>query len=152
MKIILTVISLIAFQCAALSQTNTVNAKSVTTGKSNQIKTFYVFSDESDNTNTNFTPTAQNKNILITTIPNSTLPLNTLPIVLDVTGVITFKKHESLKIPSNHEVFIEDKLTGKVFNLTNAQTYKFYVEQHVPNRFVMHVLNKTNYNESVTVN
>ncbi|WP_317899907.1 hypothetical protein [Aurantibacillus circumpalustris] len=152
MKIIFTLVSIIGFQYLALSQAETANNISARTKKQTQSSTFFILSDEYKNAKINLVQTNQNKVIVITNISQSTLPLNSVSIDFDATGLFIFKKLESLQIPENHEVFIEDKLTGKVFNLTNAQTYKFHVEQRVTNRFVMHVLSKPNSDGVVTVN
>lgn len=90
-----------------------------------------------------FTPSTESRNIIITAIPVSASRLTTVNIDFDTKGSFAFKKDAGLKIPATSEVFIEDKLNGKIFNLKNTGTYKFNVDEKTENRFVLHILNKS---------
>lgn len=99
-----------------------------------------------------FTPSTESRNIIITGIPASASRLTTVNIDFDTMGSFAFKKDAGLKIPSTSEVFIEDKLNGKIFNLKNTGAYQFNVDEKTENRFVLHILDKSIPEEVVTSN
>ena len=145
MKIITTLIYIIGFQYISFSQTNAeIRAQrigQISTGKGIR---FFISSKNQDISKVKLVPSAECRNIVITGIPASDAALISVNIELETKGSFVFKKDPALQIPENREVFIEDKLTGRVFNLKASEAYKFNVEKHVASRFVMHVLDKTN--------
>jgi len=56
-----------------------------------------------------------------------------------MTGTFTFKKDSELKVYENIDVYIEDMLTGKIFDLKTAESYTFNVNRRFPDRFVLHM-------------
>jgi len=143
MKIITTLISIIGFQYMVSAQTAHVSRQPLKAGVS-QTKIGYILSSEgSEVVKGKFTPSDQTKNIVITRLPAVTLALTSVNIDLNMLGSFTFQGAPSLMIPNNCEVFIEDKLTGKMFNLKTPEAYTFNVVQHIENRFIMHILDKT---------
>lgn len=137
MKIITTLIALIAFQFAASAQVN------ATASQKRANKThFFVTTKNHDYLKAKFTPSNECRSVVITDLPVSGDALTTVSIEIKETGAFTFKKDASLNIPFNKEVFIEDKLSGKMFNLKVEQTHTFTIDELIPNRFVMHILEK----------
>jgi hypothetical protein len=104
---------------------------------------FIIASAHPDVQTAKFTPSTERKNIIITGIPNSVNRLTTVNIDFDTMGSFAFKKDAGLKIPGSSEVFIEDKLNGKIFNLKNTGAYQFNVDEKTENRFVLHILDKS---------
>jgi|GEM_PF-1645732 len=150
MKIIFTFLSILGFQFSASSQIY-VSGQVLNVGKE-QTKIGYVVSrSEEKSSRARFTPSNQDKEIVITSLPTlSAYALTSVEITLETLGSFTFKKDPSLMIPFKCEVFIEDKVSGKIFNLKTSGAYTFEVEQHAENRFVMHILDKTSTELFVT--
>ena len=104
---------------------------------------FVISSGHSDFQRAKFTPSTECREIIITGIPVSINRLTSVIIDFDTMGSFAFKKDAGLTIPESREVFIEDKLTGKIFNLRRTGAYKFNVNEISQNRFVLHVLDKS---------
>lgn len=136
MKTLTILLSIIAFQYAAFAQ-QPVSQKGFVLG-------YTIESSEQGAVKAKFTPSSVRKNIMITSVPLSTRALTSENIVIEISGNFSFKKDKSLDIPFNREVFIEDKLTGRTFNLNSSDIYTFSIEEPVKDRFVMHVLDKSN--------
>lgn len=143
MKIIITCISIIALQFTAMSQSDVRKIRQPLKA-TNQAKIGYVVSTEEPDFSAIRGTTNQNKEIVITRLPSLKVALTSMNIELNMLGAFTFKRAESLAIPYNCEVFIEDKLTKKLFNLKSSEPYTFNVDEYVADRFVMHVLYRTN--------
>jgi hypothetical protein len=95
-------------------------------------------------------PRIKCRDIMITSLPPSTQNLTSFYIEFGRVGSFTFKKDSSLEVPEDSEVFIEDNLTGKIFNLKTSDAYTFNVNRRVPNRFILHVLDKPNLGTAVS--
>jgi len=144
MKTIITLIYIAGFQCLSFAQTKPtvpqpLNANNTTTGVR-----FCISPVNSEELKPEYLTSSEAKEIIIKGIPVSEKALASINIEFDMLGSFAFKKDESLAIPFSQEVFIEDKLTGKIFNLKTPAAYKFNVDKWVPNRFVLHILDKTN--------
>jgi hypothetical protein len=152
MKTIITLISILALQYLSSAQTTPFAPEKSEPSENAVVKSFYVSSSDCKQTKSGFSKPDQSKTIIISNIPTLSSVLNSVNIDLNDTGTYTFKQAPSLIIPNNQAVFIEDKVSGLLFNIQSAQSYIFEVEQNVPNRFVMHVLEKTNSEIGLTSN
>jgi hypothetical protein len=54
-------------------------------------------------------------------------------------GTYTFKKITGLMMYQGYDVFIEDALTGQVFDLNKSESFTFHVNRCIADRFVMYV-------------
>jgi len=141
MKIITTLISIVVLQYMSFAQVKGV-VPPQRYENPNKVQ-FIIASAHPDIQTAKFTPSTERKNIIITKIPTSVNRLTTVNIDFDTMGSFVFKKDAGLKIPSTSEVFIEDKLNGKIFNLKNTGTYQFNVDEKMQDRFVLHILDKS---------
>lgn len=150
MKNIIILMSLISLQFAATAQTS--GKTPLRAGREMQAaKVEYIISSgPQDFTRAKYTPSEKRRDIVITGIPATCNALTTVVMNLDLTGSFSFKKHASLEIPFNREVFIEDRLTGKTFNLKAAEAYTFSADEVIAERFVMHVLDKSGAEAALT--
>jgi len=149
MKIIITLITIAGLQFMASSQTSSRAIRQPLKAGASHMKIGYVTSAE-EPAKAKVMSMATNKEIIITRLPSLKVALTSVGISLEALGAISFKKSESLDIPHNCEVFIEDKLTHKLFNLKSSELCVFNVEEYVADRFVMHVLYKTSPGTLVT--
>jgi len=77
--------------------------------------------------------------ITFTALPPLTQSLTTINLEFGRTGSFTFKKDPDLKMHGDVDVYIEDMLTGKIFDLKTSESYSFNVNRRIPNRFVLHI-------------
>lgn len=112
---------------------------------------FLVSSDETGDQGARFRPSSGTKQVIITSIPYGGKTLSSYVIDFDMEGTFTFTKDASLEIPFNTSVFIEDRITGKVVNLKTSNLYTFKVEELISERFVLHVMDKTERETEVTM-
>ncbi len=144
MKIVNIFICIISFQYWCKAQDNAISIQQPLKVRVKETKMNYVISLRDPDGVKPTGKTDECQEIVITGIPMSTQVITSLNIELAVLGYFSFKKHSSLEIPYDREVFIEDKLTGKIFNLKSPLPYTFHADQFMQNRFVIHVLDKTN--------
>lgn len=81
------------------------------------------------------------REITISSLPPVTQVSAPINIEFGMTGTFTFKKGINLSEYETKDVYIEDMLTGRIFNLKNMDKYSFNVNRRVPNRFVLHIDN-----------
>jgi hypothetical protein len=86
-------------------------------------------------------PPAKCDQIVIKSLPPVGLTSTPLAIEFGRTGIFTFKKDLDLSEYEGKDVYLEDQLTGKIFNLKDAEEYSFHVNRRVPNRFILHIDN-----------
>lgn len=145
MKIITTIISIIGMHYMASAQVAPrVSHQPLPSAAAKTAVCFVISPSETKPSHVTPGTSDQYNVITITRLPSSEQVLTSVNIELGMMGFFTFKKDKSLNIPADREVFIEDKLSGKMFNIKACETYAFNVIQHIPNRFVMHVLVKSN--------
>lgn len=145
MRIITTLIYIIGLQYVSVA-----NASATVTPHAPGARTsvvFYVSNPGPESLQAKYTPSSNSKDIVITAIPNVEKVLTSANIELDMLGTFTFKRDAGLSIPTDKEVFVEDKVNGKVFNLRTFATYTFKVERYIPGRFVLHILDKSDIEE-----
>ncbi|WP_317899906.1 hypothetical protein [Aurantibacillus circumpalustris] len=91
------------------------------------------------------------REITISSIPPQTQSVAVVDIDFGATGTFTFIKDESLQLYNDKDVYIEDMLTGKLFDLKASSNYSFNVNRKVPERFILHI-DKMLYRYSVSSN
>ena len=141
MKIINTLIYIIGLQY--MSFANTSATVTPYAGNDEATVSYYISSPTSKSLRAKYTLSTEAKDVIITAVPSSENILTSVNIELDMLGTFTFKRDAGLIIPANHEVFIEDKLSGKTFNLKTLATHSFRVDTHMEGRFVLHILDKS---------
>ena len=77
--------------------------------------------------------------ITISSLPPQTQSVTIVDVDFGRTGSFTFKKDKSLQVYEDNDVYIEDMLTGKVFDFKSSDTFSFNVNRRVPERFVLHI-------------
>jgi hypothetical protein len=159
MKKIFTLILLTACQYTIFGQVAPVSTPKPLTGVQQNVKSCFVISNNTSALSLNDEASNKAREIIITRLPRLSASLTTVIIDIKIPGFFSFKKDKWLEIPYTCSVFIEDKLTGKMFNLESAGLYTFQVSQIVPNRFVMHILDKSkqelavsSHNKNASVN
>jgi hypothetical protein len=145
MKIITTLIYIIGLQYISFANAGAPIIPQASGTKASVV--FYVSSPASESLRAKYTSSMEAKDLVITAIPAVKKVLTSANIELDMLGTFTFKRDGALFIPDNQEVFIEDKVNGKIFNLRTFATYTFKVERYVPGRFVLHILDKSSVEE-----
>jgi len=132
MKLITTLLCLLGFQYIAMCQANatgTSNAEACMVGYSESVEALV---------NEDYAP-VKSREITIVSLPPESQSATNVSIDFGMTGSFTFKKSATLEIYSDNDVYIEDMLTGKVFDLKTAESYTFNVNRRIPNRFVLHI-------------
>lgn len=93
-------------------------------------------------------PYAQSRySLIIESLPSLSEPSEELTIDLTAKGIYTFKKGESLMVPDNYTLLIEDRATGNVFDLNSPEEHAFSVNRAMIKYFVV----KLRKNESSTI-
>jgi hypothetical protein len=113
-------------------------------GKEKASVNFYI-SSPNETLRAKYALSSDAKDVVITSVPVPCAGkiLTSVNIELNMVGCFTFKRDAGLIIPANHEVFIEDKLSGKVFNLKTLATHSFRVDTYTPGRFMLLILDKS---------
>jgi hypothetical protein len=133
MKTLTTLIGIVAFQCMAFSQSTTITAVPASGGCS------ITYFEHSQTLMSGDSSRIKCREITITSLPPSTQALTTINIEFGMVGSFTFKKGSDLNLPETRDVYIEDMLTGKIFDLKTTDSYTFNVNRKVPDRFVLHI-------------
>ena len=136
MKIITTFICIMGFQYIALCQAVTPSAVTQNTMNST---CSVIYSENSELLVSSEQGPFKCREITIMNIPPSTQSVTPLNIEFGMTGSFTFKKDGGLEPHENVDVYIEDMLTGKVFDLKTSDSYTFNVTRRIPGRFVLHM-------------
>lgn len=136
MKNIITIIGIIGFQYMAISQSDSTLITSA-----NNSNCFVEYSEELKE----FIPQHASKitcrEITITNLPPQTNSVSVFNIDFSMTGSYTFKIDSTLEIYPDKDVYVEDMLTGQVFDLKTSSSYSFKVNRPIPDRFVLHIDN-----------
>ena len=134
MKIITTLIGIIGFQYIALCQAPVAPQQSTNTTACS-----ISYSENLETLVNEEYAAIKCREITITSLPPSTQSVTNVSIDFGMTGSFTFKKDVALEIYNDKDVYIEDMLTGRVFDLKTADSYTFNVNRRIPNRFVLHI-------------
>ncbi len=130
MKFIATLLGIMGFQYIAFCQTNGTSSPEVcSVGYSESVEALV---------NEDYAA-IKCREITIISLPPTTQSVTNMTIDFGMTGTFTFKKDAALKILGDNDVYIEDMLTGKVFDLKTAESYSFNVNRRIPNRFILHM-------------
>ena len=139
MKIITTLIGIMGFQYISLCQPAASAAQQTATTVCT-----VDYSDESEALQPLEAAPVKSREIMIVGLPpftHASIPVN---LEFGMTGAFTFKKDPSLDVNSSFDLYIEDMLTGQIFNLKTNNSYSFKVSHKVPGRFVLHIDNLLN--------
>lgn len=82
---------------------------------------------------------ARCEQIAIVELPPINQVLTEITIDFAKAGSYTFVKSPDIKLYADRDVYIEDMLTGKVFNLKNSESYSFNVNRRMAHRFMLHI-------------
>jgi len=134
MKIITTLIGIMGFQYMALCQ-----APAASTQMEKPLTCSISYSEKSETLVNEEFAAIKCREIVITSLPPESQSATNVTIDFGMTGSFTFKKDASLEIYNNNDVYLEDMLTGKVFDLKTSESYTFNVNRRIPNRFVLHI-------------
>jgi len=136
MKIITTFICIMGFQYIASCQTAAAPAL---TQNTTTITCSVIYSEGTEYLLHSQEGPIKSREIHISSIPPASYSVTPLKIEFGMTGTFTFKKDSELKVYENIDVYIEDMLTGKIFDLKTAESYTFNVNRRFPDRFVLHM-------------
>lgn len=135
-KIITTLTAAIGLQYAATCQSLVLPVQNAA-----EEACMITYSENSKTLVSNQSAPVKFRELTILSLPPATQSLTPLEIDFGLTGTFTFKKSDILEMYDDRDVYIEDMLTGKIFNLKTADTYSFSVNRRVPGRFVLHIDN-----------
>lgn len=131
MKLITTLIYIMGFQYISLCQTTTTQQPA---GPASCAMNY-----SEDSQALTIPEPVKCREIVISALPPLTQSVTPLNVEFGMTGAFTFKKDASLDVQDDRDIYIEDMLTGKIFNLKTSDSYTFNVNRRVPDRFVLHV-------------
>jgi hypothetical protein len=136
MKNIITIISIISLQYMSIGQNDSTLIKSA-----NNSNCFVEYSEELKS----FVPEQSSKiscrEITIKNLPPQTNSVSVFSVDFGMTGSYTFKIDPTIEIYPDKDVYVEDMLTGQVFDLKTSSSYSFKVNRPIPDRFVLHIDN-----------
>jgi hypothetical protein len=127
MKYLISLICLLACQHISLAQASATTPCAL------------VFSESGGALVTNDSAPVSCREIRILSLPPATRSLTPVQIEFGMTGAFTFVKDPDLDTSAEGDIYIEDLLTGKVFDLRQGETYTFHVNRRIPERFVLHI-------------
>lgn len=78
--------------------------------------------------------------LIIETLPALSDPKAELSLELTAKGIYTFRKAESLVIPENYSLIIEDLATGNVFDLSSSERHAFSVNRAMIKSFLVRLV------------
>lgn len=81
--------------------------------------------------------------LTIESLPELSDPKAELSLELTAKGIYTFRKAESLVIPENYSLVIEDLATGNVFDLSSSEQHAFSINRAMIKLFLVRLI-KTN--------
>jgi hypothetical protein len=137
MKTFTTIIALICLQLSAFCQSAISDATTENTAACATL----VYSETNKELMTADASPLKCREVTISNLPPVTHSATVLNIDFGMTGSFTFIKNETMQIYEDRDVYIEDMLTGKVFDLKTSTSYTFSVNRRIPNRFVLHIDN-----------
>lgn len=133
MKIITTLICILGFQYISSGQTAT------TPPVPNAAACSLVYSEDSKSLKHSEALPVKSRDLIIASLPPLTQSLTTITLDFGMTGAFTFKKEANLNLQDDRDIYIEDMLTGKIFDLKKSDSYTFNVTRRIPDRFVLHI-------------
>lgn len=137
MKFITTFIAIIALHTTAFCQPAAASEEAETAPAT--VINSIVYSEDSEALEYSMNAPVKSREITIASLPPATQTLTAINLEFGMTGSFTFKKDPALEVHDNLDVYIEDMLTGRVFDLKTSDSYSFSVNRKFPNRFVLHI-------------
>ena len=137
MKSIITLLALACYSLPGLSQIETVTNAHHRLEVSNTCTLGYIEGSKTMKDITGFP--ARCEKIAIVDLPPANQALTEITVDFATTGSYTFVKSPEVKLYPDRDVYIEDMLTGKVFDLKNSESYTFNVNRRVAHRFILHI-------------
>ena len=137
MKSIITLLVLASYTLPGFSQIETVTNARHKLEVSNTCTLGYIEGSKCMKDITGFP--ARCEKIAIVDLPPVNQALTEIAVDFATTGSYTFVKGADVKLYPDRDVYIEDMLTGKVFDLKNSESYTFNVNRRVAHRFMLHI-------------
>ncbi|PBQ32905.1 hypothetical protein CNR22_14355 [Sphingobacteriaceae bacterium] len=137
MKNLITIVAIACFTSSGFAQNESVASLNHKLEVSNTCTLGYVEGSKTLKDITGFP--ARCEQIAIVELPPVNQTLTEITIDFATTGSYTFVKSADIKLYPDRDVYIEDMLTGKVFDLKKSESYTFNVNRRVAHRFMLHI-------------